>query len=248
MLPSRSRARGRAAGAGVPSCAGGSRQSCALGALQIIAAPGLCRQATATRAPGGAPAPAQGRADREELRHAPGASGLLNWGGAAAAKVAVAGSGSPDGEQTATHLSRVGRRVDSAPGLPPSGRGPRRVAGAPSFPRATGVTGPGPGWGTRSCARRRTRLSWFLVPSLAVSPNPAPALRPLWALGSHPGAQVPRRRERVPGCEGLGRLPPSPRPVRTGSAERNGAGRSAACTVPSLSERPPWRRGAVTQA
>lgn len=157
-----------------------------------------------------------GRADREERRHAPGASGLPGWGGAAAGKVAVAGPGTPDGNQTATHLSRVDRRVDSAPGLPPSDRGPRRVVGAPSFPRATGVkrrqarSGAG---GTRSCARRRTRLSWLLVPSLAVSPNPAPALRSLGALGSHPGTQIPQRRERV-----AAKAPTDCRPPRALSA------------------------------
>lgn len=60
--------------------------------------------------------------------------------------------------------------------------------------------------------------------------------------GSDPAAEEAR------GCEGPGRVPSSPCPVRVGSAERNGAGRSAARAVPSLSERPPWRRGAVTQA
>lgn len=59
------------------------------------------------------------------------------------------------------------------------------------------ATGPSWGWGTWSCARRRTRLSWLVAPSVAVSPNPAPALRSLGALGSRPGAQIPPRRERV---------------------------------------------------
>lgn len=81
---------------------------------------------------------------------------------------------------------------------------------------------------------------------VAACPNLAPALHPLEALGSRPGTDPAA--EGASGCEGPGRVPPSLRPVRLGSAERNGAGRSAARAVPSLSERPPWRRGAVTQA
>lgn len=89
----------------------------------------------------------------------------------------------------------------------------RRCTVLPEGNWSQAATGPGPGWGTRSCARRRTRLSWLLVPSLAVSPNPAPALRPLGALGSHPGAQVPQRRERV-----VAKAPADCRPPRALSA------------------------------
>lgn len=107
------------------------------------------------------------------------------------------------------------------------------------------ATGPSLGWGTRSCApAHATQLACHSP--VAASPNPAPAFRPLGALGSRPGTDPAAEGAR--GCEGPGRVPPSLSPVRLGSAERNGAGRSAARAVPSLSERPPWRRGAVTQA
>lgn len=109
-----------------------------------------------------------------------GPSGLPGWGGAAASKVAEASPEMPDGEQTATHLSRVGRRVDPAPGFPPSGRGPPTGCRAPSFPRASGVRrrqAPG-GAGGPGAARAGARTQPAPRPSLPPVPacsRPSPA-------------------------------------------------------------------------
>lgn len=109
------------------------------------------------------------------------------------------------------------------------------------------ATGPSRGWGDPGlrAPAHATQLACRSLRRLQSQPCSRPSL----ARGSR---EPPRGSDPVAegarGCEGPDRVPPSPRPVRVGSAERNGAGRSAARAVPSLSERPPWRRGAVTQA
>lgn len=198
---------------------------------------------------GRSPAPVQGRVDPEE---APPCTGVLWPSRLGRGHCKQSCSGCPGDAIWGTDSD------SPVPRGPSRGLGPWIPAEWPWSPTGRGCTvlpegnwsqaakGPGRGWGTRSCARRRTRLSWLVASSVAASPNPTPAFCPLWALGSRPGTDPAAEGAR--GCEGPGRVPPSPRRVRVGSAERNGAGRSAARAVPSLSERPPWRRGAVTQA
>lgn len=166
-----------------------------------------------------------------------------------ASKVAVAVPGMPFGEQTATHLSRVGRRADSALDF-------RRVAVVPD---RSWVHRPSRGQGESGSDRPQLGLGDLELRAPAHATQLAcrslrrresqPCSRPPLARGSRepPRGSDPAA-EGARGCEGPGRVPSSPCPVRVGSAERNGAGRSAARAVPSLSERPPWRRGAVTQA
>lgn len=109
------------------------------------------------------------------------------------------------------------------------------------------ATGPVRGWGDPEL--RAPAHAAQLAPRSLPRCQSQPCSRSSLARGSGEPPRGPDpAAEGARGCEGPDRLPPSPRPVRTGSAERNGAGRSAARTVPSLSERPPWRRGAVTQA
>lgn len=106
---------------------------------------------------------------------------------------------------------------------------------------------PGRGWGDPEL--RAPALTLQLVPRSLPRRLSQTCSCPLpaWGSGEPPWGTGPAA-EGARGCEGPGRVPPSPRPGRVGYAERNGAGRSAARNVPSLSERPPWRRGAVTQA
>lgn len=170
---------------------------------------------------------------QRKRRLAGGSSGLPGWGGATASKVAVAVPGMPFGEQTATHLSRVGRRADSAPGFPPSGRGPRRVAGTPSFPRTTGVRWrQAPAWaGGPKAARAGARDSAGL--SLLCRCQSQPCSRPPPARGSR---EPPGYRSRRGGIAWLRRprlsaAVSAPSPPRLCGAERSWAERAARCSL-----------------
>lgn len=213
------------------------------------AGPGASSPGNGCWSGGRSPGQAQGRADTWQRLLAPLSLGLPGWGGARTVKVAVAGGGKAGRARPATHLSRVSRRANSTPCTPaeqlrsPTGRGlTAPPAGSPSLAAA----GTGRSWeGTRSRASAHATL---LAPSSLLRSRSDPAhgaLEPPWGAALRPrfcgGGSVW-------GCGRQHRGPPSLRPGRAGSAERNGAGRSAARTVPSLSERPPWRRGAVTQA
>lgn len=183
-------------------------------------------------------------------RLAPRSLGLPGRGGAGTPKVAVADRVKPGGARPATHLSRVGRRADTAAALRQSCCGPRRVAGAQPSHRQPESGGdghrPGLGGDPEPLARARDSARSSLPPSPRFPAQLPPAVRSgLWG-----AARGPRSRGRGSawGCGHRGRMPPSLRSGRAGSAERNGSGRSAPRTVPSLSARPPWRRGAVTQS
>lgn len=149
----------------------------------------------------------------------------------------MAGGVKPGGVRPATHLSRVDRCADSAPDLPRRSCSPRLVAGArPPLPPTDSwsleATGTGRGWeGTRSRAPR-TRLCSLLALSLAAGPGPAPARGALSPLGSGPGTQVPRQRERVELRElGPSAALPAPWSRRLCGAERSWAERSAHCSL-----------------
>lgn len=103
------------------------------------AAPGLRRQATEPGEAGGARARAEPGGHPGSAASNPGSSAFLGGAGPGTAKVAVADPGTPGRARPATHLSRVDRRSDSAPTLPRSSCGPRRVAGARPLPRAARV-------------------------------------------------------------------------------------------------------------
>lgn len=148
----------------------------------------------------GGRSPGRRRAGRmnEQRRLAPRFLGLPGWGGAGTAKVAVADLAKPGRARPATHLSRVDRRADWTPALPRSTCGPQRVAGARPLPQSAGVWWPRAGAGAgRGPGASLPRLCSLLAPSLADGPGPAPARGSLSALGSGPGTQVPRQRERV---------------------------------------------------
>lgn len=162
-----------------------------------------------------------------------GSYGLPGWGGAAANKVAVTAPGMPFGEQTATHLSRVGRRADSARGFPPSGRGPRQDAGALFFPKTTGVrrrqapAGAGEPEAARAGARDSAGLS---LPCCRQSqpcsrPPPAPGSREPPGYRSCRGGGAWLRRPRPSAAV------PAPGPPRLCGAERSWAERGARCSL-----------------
>lgn len=148
----------------------------------------------------GAPAPAQGRVDPEEALPC---TGVLWPSRLGRGRCKQSCGGCPrDAIREATSDSPVPRGPSRGlgPWIPAEWPWSPTIAGAPSFSEGNwsqAATGPSRGWGTQSCARRRTRLSWLVAPSVAASPNPAPALCSLGALGSGPGTQILPRRERV---------------------------------------------------
>lgn len=186
---------------------------------------------------GRSPGPAQGRADTWQRRLAPPSLGLLRWGGAGTAEVAVAGPVKPGGARPATHLSGVGRRAGSAPALRPSSCGPRRVAGAPPLPRAARVwqaAGTGRGW--EGIWSRASAHATLLSPRSLPRRRSRPRSRPRRARASgeqrgDPGPAAARARAAaVAGAECRPHCALAAPALRSGT-ELGGAQRSAHCSL-----------------